>query len=68
MSCKTDGFTLLGGSSGDQMEVFRQLAGRAEVMSADGNMAMGIARNFAQYWDAGWVDHPEKGTAGVSLY
>lgn len=59
---------LLGGSPGDQMEVFRQLAGRANVLSVDGNMAMGAARNWAQYWDGGWVDHPEKGTEGVSVY
>lgn len=59
---------LLGGSPRDQMEVFRQLAGRANVLSADGNMAMGAARNFAQYWDGGWVDHPEKGSTDNSLY
>ncbi len=59
---------LLGGSPGDQMEVFRQLTGRATVLSADGNMAMGVARNWAQYWDGGWIDHPEKGSSSKSVY
>ena len=59
---------LLGGSPLDQMEVFRQLAGRTTVLSADGNMAMGVARNFAQYWDGGWIDHPEKGMSDKSVY
>lgn len=52
---------ILGGSPYEQMEIFKALAGRAEVMSADGNAAMNVARNWAQYWDRGWIDHPEKG-------
>lgn len=59
---------LLGGSPLEQMKIFRLLSGRAQIISADGNMAMGVARNFAQYWDHGWIDHPEKGTPDKSLY
>jgi len=60
---------LLGGSPHEQMETYKSLAGRAEVMSVDGNMAMMVARNFSEYWDAGQrIDHPEKGTKGISLY
>lgn len=58
---------LLGGSPGEQMDIYKRLAGRADVMSADGNMAMGVARDFASYWDGKWVDHPEQG-ADKPLY
>lgn len=60
---------LLGGSPQEQMDIYKKLASRAAVMSVDGNMAMMVARNFSEYWEAGvWVDHPEKGTSEKPLY
>jgi hypothetical protein len=60
---------LLGGSPYEQMEKYKLLAVRAEVISVDGNMAMKIAREYSEYWQYGaWVKHPEKGTLGKSLY
>lgn len=53
---------LLGGSPHEQIDVYKRLDGWAQVMSADGNMAMRIARDFSKYWQHGtWVDHPKKG-------
>lgn len=60
---------LLGGSPHEQMDLYRRLDGWAQVTSVDGNMAMRIARDFSKYWQHGaWVDHPRKGTPGLSLY
>jgi hypothetical protein len=51
------------------MDLYKRLDGWAQVISVDGNMAMRIARDFSKYWQHGeWVDHPEKGTPGKSLY
>lgn len=60
---------LLGGSPHDQMDYFIRLSDFAHVISADGNMAMRIARDFSKFWQNGaWVAHPDKGKTSEHLY
>lgn len=59
---------LLGGSPKKQMQIYADLAGKATVMSADGNYAQGQAVKYAMYWDQRWLYHPRKAPGVKDLY